>query len=161
MLGKVFVIIEVVAEVLLSAMCVVVGLTIADRFIFRIGFAWSEELARVLLIWCSLMSACVVVSKKGHFVVSYFVEKLLQKEGRISQFLYLFICVWSCLILFILLVKGFELTISMYDTFTPGMGIRQSWFYSSIPICSCIMIVFFFSEIYTSFRHLKKGVNKK
>lgn len=161
MLGKLWLIMEVIAGILICVMCVVVFLTVADRFLIHYGFGWPEELARILLIWCSFLSACVVVRKRGNYVVSYFVEKILPKGGRIGQYLNLFILIWSCLALFILLIKGLELTVAMHDTFTPAMNIRQSWIYSSVPICSCAMIIFFFSEIYTSLRHLNKGSDKK
>jgi TRAP-type C4-dicarboxylate transport system permease small subunit len=155
MIRKLLLVIEAVAGVFLAAICVVVFLAVLDRFLVHFGFGWPEELARFLLIWCSLLSACVMVDKRGHYAVYYFVEKLLKKEGKIRSLLAIFIYSWCCCVMLIIFFKGFSLTISMHETVSSTMRIPMSWVYSSVPICSFIMITTFFEQIYITIKQLK------
>jgi TRAP-type C4-dicarboxylate transport system permease small subunit len=155
MIRKLLLGVEAVAGVFLATICVVVFLAVMDRFLIHLGLGWPEELARFLLIWCSLLSACVMVGKRGHYAVYYFVEKWLKKDGKMSHLLSILIYLWCCFIMLIIFFKGFSLTITMHETVSSTMRIPKSWVYSSLPISSFIMIITFFEQIYTSIKQLK------
>jgi len=147
MVSNILLITEVVAGIFLSVICVIVFVAVGDRFVLGLGISWPEELARFLLVWCSMLSASVVLGKKIHYTVYYFVEKCIQKEGKVGRLLALIIYVWLCVILFVLLIKGTELTIAMHQTVSATMRIPKSFVYSAIPINSLVMIIILLPEI--------------
>ncbi len=55
------------------------------RFIIGDPSKWTEELARMLLIWVSLMGAALAFERKGHLGVDYFVGKLNEKLKKVAE----------------------------------------------------------------------------
>jgi len=156
MIRKLLLGVEAAAGVFLAAICIIVFLAVVDRFLIHLGFGWPEELARFLLIWCSLLSACVMVHKRGHYAVYYFAEKWLKKDGKMSHLLTTLIYVWCCFVMLVIFFKGFSLTIAMHDTVSSTMRIPKSLVYSSLPICSFIMIITFLEQIYISVKKFRR-----
>ena len=52
---------------LLIAMTIVVFSQVVARYIFEAPLSWSEELARFLLMWLSMLSAAYAFKTKSHF----------------------------------------------------------------------------------------------
>lgn len=158
MIKKLLVLVEGVAGSLLVALCVIVFLGVLDRFILGLGYGWTEEVSRFLLIWCTFLSGCIVAGKRGHYALFVVIEVVLGKEeckGRhwaniVLQLFFIFI-------LAVLVIKGVTLTIVMHDTFSPTLMISMSWIYSSIPLSSSIMILIALSEMHSSIRFLQGG----
>ncbi len=46
---------------------------------------WTEELARMLLIWVSLMGASLAFERKGHLGVDYFEELSVKLRGSLEN----------------------------------------------------------------------------
>ena len=57
------------------------------RYILGHQSQWTEELARMLLIWVALLGASMGFIKKSHLGVDYFVNKLSEKSKAIGQLL--------------------------------------------------------------------------
>ena len=71
---------ETVICAILVTMTVVVFSQVIARYVLQQSLSWSEELARFLLLWLSMLSAAYAYKIKAHFalqvVVSRFPEKL-------------------------------------------------------------------------------------
>ena len=83
---------ETVVCGLLIAMTFVVFSQVVARYIFEAPLSWSEELARFLLMWLSMLSAAYAFKTKSHFALRIVVGKLSQSAQWVMA---LFVHGWS------------------------------------------------------------------
>lgn len=103
---------------------------------------WTEELARFLLIWISLLGGAVAFGEKAHLGVDYFVglfDTSAQKMLAVfAQLVVLFFAIS------IFLIGGTRVVI---DTLgmgqdTPALGIQMGYVYLALPIAGAFMVIF-------------------
>ena len=74
-----------ISVVLLSAMLITVLWGVGSRYIMDSPSSWTEELARFLLIWVSMLGAAYVSGKKGHIIIDLWPEKMIKKYGKLMD----------------------------------------------------------------------------
>lgn len=149
--------IEIVAVVVFSALILSVFLAVSDRFMFHIGFFWTEELARFLFVWLGFLTAAIMVHRRGHFAVPYFVDKLLGERSK--QVLDIIISCMMLALMVVLVIYGVKLAEFAKLQISPALRIPMRYVYYSVPV-SMLMIVFFWAtQIYRSVMKLKGGNN--
>lgn len=67
---------ERVVIAIMAALVLAVLWQILSRYVLGSASSWSEELAKILLIWGSLLGAAIAYAEKSHLGVDYFVAKL-------------------------------------------------------------------------------------
>lgn len=82
---------------LLVAVFAVVMLQVVTRYVFGSPLAWTEEIARFLLVWLTFVGAGYVTSRRLHIVVDVLVAKL----GKVAT-----VVVDTFAVLTVLLVAG-------------------------------------------------------
>ena len=104
--------------------------------------SWTEELARFLLIWVSLLGGALAFQTKAHLGVDYFMGRLdanvAKKVAVLSLGLVLFFAVA------IFLVGGGRVVYNslLYNQVTPALGWKMGYVYSAIPIAGFFMLLF-------------------
>jgi len=119
--------------------------------------AFTEELARYLLIWLAILGTAYVRSYKGQMAIDYLYNKLSPKRQRNLNFFIEFAIILFALM--IMVVGGINL---MYITLklgqiSPALNIPIGYVYSVVPF-SGLLIIFY--SIYHCF-HLFKQDKKK
>jgi len=112
------------------------------RYILGHQSQWTEELARMLLIWVALLGASMGFIKKSHLGVDYFVNKLSEKSKAIGQLLvYLIIAVFSSIVL---IYGGYRLVSSSlsYSQPSPALHIEWGYIYLAVPISGFFIVIF-------------------
>jgi TRAP-type C4-dicarboxylate transport system permease small subunit len=104
---------------------------------------WSEELARFLLIWVSLLGAAVAFGEKAHLGVDYFVGLLHPKSQRLlTVFGQILILIFS---VSIFIYGGSRVVIDNLGQRTPALLWRMGHVYLALPIAG-VFITFFIVE---------------
>ena len=121
---------------LVLAEALVVGLQVGGRLLFHRPFPWTEEIARLLLVW--LMCAGGVVALRGaqHPRVTALVRLLsAERRAAVDRGLRLVL-----LMLFMSLVApSVRLTISSMDERLPASGISGAWMSLVLPVALLLM----------------------
>lgn len=134
---------------LLSLMSIVIFLQVLFRYVIKYSLPWSEELARYLFVWLSLMGAAAGVKKNAHFGVDMVVKKLKPRSQHILKI----VGSWFILcFLGVVLFEGFQLTIRNWTQYSPAMRIPMSFPYAAIPFSSFIMSMYVIKEIISSLK---------
>ena len=108
---------------------------VLDRVVLGLGLPWTEELARFLLVWGSLLSAVVATKRREHFTLTL----LLQHFGKSGATIIDAIVIGA---LGFVVWHAVELTKLANIQISPALGIPMSWIYASVPICAGLMIFF-------------------
>ena len=128
--------------ILMVAMLISVVWQVFTRYIVQVPSAFTDELARYLLIWIGTLGAAFIAGKKMHLAIDLLPTKL---EGRAK---YRLMVIINLLIisfaLLVMVIGGIRL---VYITYTLGqtsaaLQIPLSFIYSIMPI-SGVLIIFY------------------
>jgi TRAP-type C4-dicarboxylate transport system permease small subunit len=122
------------------------------RYVLRDPSAWTDELAKMLLIWVALLSAAVGFRRSSHLGVEVLVERL---RGRIRTaaeiFIYLTIVVFAVLMM---LYGGWRLvstTLAMGQA-SPALGVQMGYVYCALPLSGVFVVIFSLENIFKLFK---------
>ncbi len=147
---------EIALMVAMAVLVVDVLYGVGTRYLLGEQASWTEELARMLLIWVSLLGGAVAYGAKAHLGVDYLVEKMevvSQKAMKlIVDLLVLFFAVS------VLLVGGWSLT---SETFHFGqmmmaLDIPKGYVYMAVPISGIFFIIFALESMFETFSGVKE-----
>lgn len=127
--------------ILFIALVIVVLIQVTNRFISHNPVIWSEETARFLLFWVTLMGASLSVKNKRHFTIEFFApEKIKNKTiKRVFQ-----IIPDLCITLFALfmIIVGFRYCQMGYLRIGPSSNINMLYIYMAIPTAGATMVIY-------------------
>ena len=118
------------------------------RYVMGHQSPWTEELARMLLIWVSLLGASIGFIRQSHLGVDYFVGKLSEKWQTIGQFIvYLLVAFFSAVVL---IYGGYRLVYSALQNGqpSPALKIEMGYVYLAVPISGFFIIIFSIETMY-------------
>ncbi|RKY12155.1 MAG: TRAP transporter small permease [Planctomycetota bacterium] len=104
----------------------------------------SEEIARFLLIWISLLGGAVAFGEKAHLGVDYFVGKFdLAAQKLIAIIGQVIILIFAVLIF---IIGGSNIVINNMQQLAPALGpqfgLQMGHVYLALPIAGAFMIIF-------------------
>lgn len=121
---------------------VVVLLGVFTRHVMQDQIRWSEELARLLLVWISFLGGAIAYIDDKHLGVDLLVSRLDPDAARIAGFF----C-HLLVLLFALFVMGLGGTRIVADRFgagqlLPALQISRAWFYLATPVSGWLISLF-------------------
>lgn len=142
----------VIIVVLFAALVAVVFWQVFSRYVLQNSSAFSEELAKILFVWVSLLAAAFIFGEKGHMNIGLVISRLPHKIGMACQ---IFAGLINMLfIVFVLLFGGYmavKLGWSQTNASIPVLTIGL--IYAALPICAVFSI---FYETYNITNDVRK-----
>ena len=139
---KVNKIIERFLVLILVGMVLNVIWQIFTRFLTSSPSAFTNELARYLMIWLGILGAAYISGKQEHVAIDFFVKKFNNSLRRfIDRFVLFSILSFA---FFVMIIGGFNLvyiTLKL-EQYSPSLQIPLALVYSIIPI-SGLLIIFY------------------
>ena len=139
---KVNKIIERFLVLILVGMVLNVIWQVFTRFFTSSPSAFTNELARYLMIWLGILGAAYISGKQEHVAIDFFVKKLNNSLRRfIDRFVLLSILSFA---FFVMIIGGINLvyiTLKL-EQYSPSLQIPLALVYSIIPI-SGLLIIFY------------------
>lgn len=116
------------------------GATLAQviaRYLFNAPLIWSEEAARYLFVWVSMIGAALAVRQGGHYTLGAVVERLPAALARPARGLAWVVAL--CFVL-VLLVTGINETLQAHMQDAATLPFRMSLPYAAIPVGAALML---------------------
>lgn len=117
-------------------MTTVIFLQVVYRYILTQPLYWSEELARYLFVWLSIIGATLALQKRGHFRLDILFRALPKQVKPYMRFLIHFL---MGAVVFVILIQGIMLVQKTFLQESPAMGISMAWAYASLPVGGALM----------------------
>ena len=144
-----------------AALFVCVMMQIIWRYILEIPLLWSEEAARYLLVWISLLAVAVAFRNDSHIRLDFFVAKC---PAPLRHFVWIFFNGLTLAFLALLVIYGIPNALLGKNTFSPGLSASFSHTtftlflpYLSVPVAAGIMILNLLDYILHNFRSKEVG----
>ena len=131
-------------EVLLMLMVAVLTLTVLwgvfTRFCLGSQAEYTDELARVLLVWVSMVGAALAFGEKAHLGVDYFVNMLHPEARKTLSMLVQVVTVVLAAAVFV--IGGWGLAMGQMGQQLPTLPISRGMVYLSIPLGGVLICLF-------------------
>jgi len=114
-----------------------VTLQVFFRYVLEDSLVWSEELARYLFVWSSLLAAAVAVGRNDHFNIPLFADMLGPPARRLLDILVTLLCLVFAAIM---LRYGFTWSRRLMAADSPVLQIPQGLVYMIVPIVGLAML---------------------
>ena len=118
---------------------------------------WTEEVAKFLLIWVSLLGGAVAFGRHSHLGVDYFVGKLDKSASQWSSMLVHGVVLFFAVA--VLLVGGIRVvsnTLAMEQT-TPVLGWKMGHVYLALPISGVFVILYTLESAFETLAAIRSG----
>lgn len=147
---------EVLLVILFGLLVVDVLWQVLSRYFLKGSYSFTEELARFLLIWLSIMGAAYLNACKEHLSMDFLFDKLSrQNQFRLSVFGEVVISIFALLVM---VIGGSNLVfITLHlDQLSGTLRIPLGYVYSILPISGLLIMYFSAYHIHFLFRHKKE-----
>ena len=132
---------EAAVFLILTGLVVTLALQVASRFVFKFPLAWTEELARIGLLWLVFIGSAVAARRAEHFAVELFMEKVpLPGKALIGRLVGLVVVAFFLLLA---VVAAHSAHFGAIQTL-PALGVSVAWATAAIPV-GCVLVALHFA----------------
>lgn len=131
--------------ILVGALCAVVGLQVVGRYLFHQPFPWTEEVARLILVWVMCAGGVSALSHGEHPRVTALIRRLRDdRRAAVERGLRL------VLIGFFLALVGpaWRLTVASAAELLPASGLSGAAISAVLPVALILMIIVLLNELW-------------
>lgn len=118
-----------------------------SRFVLKNPSSFTEELARYLLIWVSLLGASYAAGKKMHLAIDVVLQALSGRPRRwIEMFIQVFIFLFSFLVMVMGGIRLVAITLTL-NQISAALRIKLGYVYLVLPV-SGLLIMFYAAHFF-------------
>lgn len=134
------------SAVFLFLIVATMGTQVFARYFFGAPFPWSEEAARLALIWMAFLSASFVMAEGRHITVDLLSPRLSDRGKVRLECLSHAIVAGACLLL---LIGGSRFVWYVGRVGSPALGIPKSLWYGAVSVGLLLMTIHSLVNLYT------------
>ena len=114
--------------------------------------AWTEELARFLLVWLAMLGGGLAYADDRHLGVDVLVSRFDPASQRLARITSHVAVLFFALA--VLVIGGGELFLSRHESgqMMSAMGIRKSWFYAVLPLSGSLITLLALGKLAATLR---------
>ncbi len=144
-------ILKKVLVALMAAMVIIVSWQVFSRYVLNDPSSVTEEIARFLLMWISLLGASYAYRTRMHLGLDLLVEKMpAQYQLRVNQF-----SIWVSVIFaaYVMVLGGMHLAEIAWELkqYSAALNISMAWVYIVMPISGALIV--FYGVYFLTFPH--------
>jgi TRAP-type C4-dicarboxylate transport system permease small subunit len=129
---------------------------VLTRYVLGGQARWSEELARLLMVWLGMLGAALACREEKHLGLDIVVRQWPESlQAWVRVFLNL--CVGS-FALVIMVCGGGHLVAQRLEAgqMLPALGISKAWFYLALPVSGFLIVLFSIELITQAWKSLRE-----
>ena len=137
--------IEWILITIMAILTLVVLWQVFTRFVLNDPSSWTEELAKYLLVWVSILGAAYVSGQRAHIAIDIVLQRSSPNNQRKLRFAIDIIIFLFALI--VLVIGGINLVQITLPQISSALQIPLGYVYSIIPVSGLIIMVYSGIEI--------------
>jgi len=139
-------------EILLGSMGIgmafIVALQVFCRYVLNHSLFWSEELARILLIWLTFLGATAAYQRKVHPTIDII---SLRVNERLQIYLKIAVYLVSILFFIIMIIHGFQFAYFARLQISPALHLPKWLIYAAVPVSGMLFLLHSLSQLSQEF----------
>ncbi len=135
-------VLQVLMVVLFTVLVVDVLWGVLTRYVLGGQARWTEELARLVMVWLGMLGAALVCREEKHLGLDILMRQWVVEVQHWARLL-VHLCI-GAFGLFIMAMGGGQLVVQRLEAgqILPALGISKAWFYLSIPVSGALIFLF-------------------
>jgi TRAP-type C4-dicarboxylate transport system permease small subunit len=129
---------EIVACLLLVFVTILNLTQVGGRYVFNIGFSWTEELMRYSMIWLMMMGSVACIFRAEHMGIEALEAMVPPRWSRFVKSALYSVAGVFCVVI---IVYGYPLALRNAAQTAPASGIPMSWPYAALPFGAALMLL--------------------
>lgn len=118
------------------ALLALILLQVFTRYVMQAGLTWTEEVARMILVWTVMLGASVAMERKEHYMITVVSARF---RGAFRTWVLVITNVLGLAFLVALVHYGsLYMAANMKVTFV-ATGISRGWVYLALPVGAAVM----------------------
>lgn len=128
-----------IAACLLMIVVTLLNLTqVGGRYMFNIGFNWTEEVMRFSMIWLMMLGSVACIFRAEHMGIEALEAMVAPHLSRYVKSALYSVAGIFCVVI---LVYSYPLALRNAAQTAPASGISMIWPYAALPVGSALMLV--------------------
>lgn len=133
---RIFQAVEAALFVLVLSILFLVALQVFTRYVLQAAVPWTEEVARMALVWTVMLGAAVSMERKAHYAISFLAARM---RGRTKVVVTVATDLMGVTFLAVLAVSGTEYVLANLQNVFVATGISRSAVYVAVPLGAALM----------------------
>jgi TRAP-type C4-dicarboxylate transport system permease small subunit len=129
--------VEAVVFVLVLVLLVLIALQVFTRYIMHAALPWTEEVARMMLVWMVILGAAIAMERKEHYAITVLSDRF---RGATLLWVLVITNLLGVVFLAALAYHGAEYMSANMKTTYVSTQVSRGWVYLALPVGSVIMI---------------------
>lgn len=122
-----------------TVFCVV--LAVLNRTIIKTSMFWTEEAARIMLVWLAMIAPCIQIIDDEHFRMVFFYNKIF--KGKAADYAWLIIEIFCMVVVTYIMIYGYRLAYQVRNQQLPTIKAPMYVMYGAVPVGMALMIFSF------------------
>lgn len=131
-----FAALEAILFVLVLALLVLIALQVFTRYVLQASLPWTEEAARMVLVWAVMLGAALAMERKQHYAITVLSAGF---RGATRAVVLIATNLLGLVFLMVLVVYSAEYMAANMKTVYVSTQVSRGWIYLAMPVGAAIM----------------------
>lgn len=128
--------VEAVLFLLVLSLLVLIALQVFTRYVLQASLPWTEEVARMVLVWAVMLGAAVAMERNEHYAITVLSARF---RGAIRMSVLIATNILGLMFLVVLIRYGTEYMSANMKTVYVSTQVSRGWIYLAMPVGATIM----------------------
>ena len=135
---KFFAAVEAILFVLVLSLLILIALQVFTRYVLQASLPWTEEVARMVLVWAVMLGAAVAMERNEHYAITVLSDLF---RGTTRKVVLIATNILGLVFLVLLVVYGTEYMAANMKTVYVSTQVSRGWIYLAMPVGATIMVL--------------------
>lgn len=135
---KFFATLEAILFVLIISLLALIALQVFTRYVLHASLPWTEEVARMVLVWAVMIGAAVAMDRNEHYAITVLSARF---RGATRACVLIGTNVLGLIFLVVLVIYGAEYMAANMKTVYVSTQVSRGWIYLAMPVGATIMAI--------------------
>jgi TRAP-type C4-dicarboxylate transport system permease small subunit len=131
-----FVALEAIVFVHVVVLLALILLQVFTRYVMHAALPWTEEVARMVLIWTVMLGAAIAMERKQHYVINVLSDRF---RGSVQRTVLIATNLLGVVFLVALVYYGAQYMFANMMTTYVSTQVSRGWVYLALPVGATIM----------------------
>ena len=124
--------------IILSLMVIIVFSNVASRYFLNFSIAWSEEVARFMLIWLAMFGAVLAYVEDEHLGLDILVKQMPRQMAHAVAILADFLVLYA---IYLITLGGVEMVGTSWNWMSPATATPYGLVYLVVPAAGIVLFL--------------------
>ena len=135
---------EGIMAAIMAVICIVVFLGVVFRYVLFSPLTWTEEVARLCLVWITFLGTYLAYRRKLHISIEVI---RLRLSAPVQHRIHIVVTILVAVLMGTLAIEGAHYSYAFLGSRTPLLGIRLGVVYAALPFSATLLFLVVLADL--------------